>query len=147
MCRDQALGNLGGIVNRLASRHGTIEQAFAQGLPFQQLRNDVGCAIVHADVIDGNNVGMTQSGSGAGLLLKTAQAVLIVGKRRFEYFEGYVPSQPLVAGTVNFPHTPKTDLLQNSIMTQYFPNHHAMLKRRSDGMLGRGQAGCQLRRE
>jgi len=80
---------------------------------------------------------MTEGGGGAGLLLETAQAVLIMGQRGFEYLQGDIPPQPLVAGTVDFPHPPRAYLFQDSVVTQYFTDH-AKLKRRREGMLGRG---------
>jgi len=105
------------------------EQLLPQGVTFEQLGNDVGLTIVHPDVVDGNDVGMAEGGGGTGLLLETAQAVLIMGESRLEYLEGDVPLQPLVAGAVYFPHPSRAYLLQNSIVTQYFTNH-AKLKRR-----------------
>ena len=106
-----------------------MEQAFAQGLPFEQLGDDVRGTIVHADVINGNDIGMTQSSGGAGLLLKTAQAVLIMGQRGFEYLDGDVPAQAFIAGTVNFAHPSRAYLFDHPIVTQDFTNH-ANLKRR-----------------
>ena len=61
--------------------------------------------------------------AGAGLLLETAQAILIMGERGFEHLEGNVPPQPLVAGAVHFPHPPQAYLFQNPIVTQNLTNH------------------------
>jgi len=61
-----------------------------------------------------------------------------MSKRGLEHLEGDVALQPLVAGAVDFPHPPRAYLFQNSVVTQYFTNH-AKLKRRRDGMLGRGR--------
>ncbi len=102
--RHQTLRNLLGKVQGLTPWDRTIEQTLAQGLSFEQLGDDVRGAIVHADVINGDNIGMAESGGGAGFLLKTAQAVLIMGQRGFEYLDGDVPSQPFIAGAVNFAH-------------------------------------------
>src|ERR1700674_418981 len=129
---DQALRNLRGVINRLTTWDRTIEQALAQGLPFEQLGDDVRRAVVHADVINGNNIGMTQGGGGTRLLLETAQPVLIMGEGGFEDLEGHVPPQPFVAGAVYFPHPPKAYLFQHSIVTQDLTNH-AKLKRLSVG--------------
>jgi hypothetical protein len=72
---------------------------------------------------------MTESSGGAGFLLKTAQAILIMGQRGFEYLDGDVPSQPFIAGAVNFAHPSRAYLFQDAIVTQDFTNH-ANLKRR-----------------
>ena len=112
----------------------TIELALAQGLPFEQLGDDVRHAVVHANVINGHNIGMTQGGGRAGLLLETTQAVLIMCKGGVEDLEGDVPPQPCVAGAVHFPHPPRAYLFQHSIVTEDLTNH-TKLKRRSVGML------------
>jgi hypothetical protein len=75
---------------------------------------------------------MAESGGSAGFLLKTAQAVLIMGQRGFEYLDGDVPSQPFIAGTVNFAHPSRAYLFEHPIVTQDFTNH-ANLKRRLSG--------------
>jgi hypothetical protein len=94
---------------------------------------------VHADVIDRNNIGMTEGSGSAGLLLETAQAILIMGKRGFEYLEGHIPPQPLIAGAIYFPHPSRTYLFEYSIVAEDFTNH-AKAEAAFVGMLGRVRA-------
>ena len=47
----------------------------AKGVPLQQLGDDVRRTLVHADIVDGNNIRMVQGGSRASLLFETAQAI------------------------------------------------------------------------
>ena len=125
----QSLGNLPGVINRLVPGQRAVQHTLAQGLPQQQLRDNVRRAIMQTDVVDSDNVGMIQDGGSPRFLLETAQAVLILGKRGLEYFEGNIPPQPLIAGAIDFPHPPKTYLFKNPVVAKYFTNH-AKLKRR-----------------
>ena len=52
----------------------TVSQPFAQRLAFQQLRNDIGRAVIFADIEDRKNVGMVQRGGRAGFLREALQA-------------------------------------------------------------------------
>ena len=58
--RRQAVGCLQGIVNRFALRQRRAIHPLAQGLAFQQFRNDIRRAIVRADVKDDQDVRMIE---------------------------------------------------------------------------------------
>jgi hypothetical protein len=61
----QPARDLLGKFNRLAYRHGTGAQTIPKRLAFQKLGHDIGRALVLAEVVNGQNVGMVQSGGGA----------------------------------------------------------------------------------
>ena len=71
----------------------------------QQLGDDVGRAIVLADMKDRNNIGMVQRGSSLGFLLKAAETLVIARPVFGQDFDGYVALQRGVAGTINFAHS------------------------------------------
>jgi hypothetical protein len=50
-------------------------QTVAQAFTVEQLSDDVWRAFVLADLIDGDNVGMIESGGGLGFYLEPAQAI------------------------------------------------------------------------
>jgi hypothetical protein len=50
-------------------------QTVAQAFTVEQLGDDVWRAFVLADLIDGDNVGMIESGGGLGFYLEPAQAI------------------------------------------------------------------------
>jgi len=119
----QTLRDLDTAISRLAQRERAIEEPLPQSLPLQQLGDDVGRAIVHADVVNGDDVGMIQRGSRACLLLETPQAVPIVSQGGFQYLEGDFAPQPVVAGAVHFAHPSGAYLLEDSIVAQGLANH------------------------
>jgi hypothetical protein len=60
-----------------------------------------------------------------------------MGERGFEYLEGHIPPQPLVAGAVYFPHPSRTYLFDYSIVAEDFTNH-AKAEAAVVGILGLG---------
>ena len=68
----QALGDLERVADRSSGREGSSSQARAKRLAFEQLGDDVGRALVRADVMDRQDVGMIQCSRGLRLLLEAA---------------------------------------------------------------------------
>ena len=69
----EAAGDLDGVVDGLARRQRRGADARAQRLAFEQLRDDVGRAVVAADVVDGEDVRMIERAGRACFLLEPAQ--------------------------------------------------------------------------
>ena len=88
--RGQAAGNLLRVVDGFARGERAIAQAVAKGLAFEQFGDDVGRAVVFADIVDGKNVGMVERGGGAGFLGEALQAFGIGGEGSGENFDGDV---------------------------------------------------------
>ena len=61
-------------------------------------------ALGFADVVDGDDIRMIESGDGAGLLLEAAEAIGVVGERRGKSFEGNVAEEASVACAVDLTH-------------------------------------------
>ena len=77
----ETAGDLQGVVNRLATGERAASQPVAQGFAFEKFGDNVGRALlVVADVEDGENARMIESGGGAGLLSETLQAIAIGGE-------------------------------------------------------------------
>ncbi len=62
-------------------------------------------AVVGADVVDGEDVGVVEGGDGAGLALEAAQPLGVGGGIVGEDLEGDVAPEAGVAGPVDLPHT------------------------------------------
>ena len=81
----------------------------AQGLAFEELLDDVGRAVVLADVVDGGDVGVVQDAGGLGLLLEAAQAIGVGGEGGGEDLDGDVAAEARVLGAVDLPHAAGAD--------------------------------------
>ena len=80
----QAVRDLHGVVERLAHRQGAAAQALAQRLAFEQLRDDVGRAVVHADVVHREDVRVIQRRGGSRFLLEALKPAGIATRRSRE---------------------------------------------------------------
>lgn len=69
--RVQSIGDLNAQVQQLPQLQRLATDAFPQRLPFQQLHDKEGAALVLANVIEGADIGVIQRGGGAGLPLET----------------------------------------------------------------------------
>jgi hypothetical protein len=90
----------------------------AKAFALEKLRNQKGSAIVFADVVDGENVGMIERGNGLRFLLETAKAIRIMIERFREDFQGDIAPEPSVASTVDFAHAARTQLRLNRVWAE-----------------------------
>ena len=104
-----AVGDLRADLDRLAHRDRAAVEPLAQGLAFQQLHDEVGGAVLRADVVDGDDVGMIESGDGARFLLEAAQAVAVGGDGLWQDLDGDLAIEPGVASAINFAHSTVAD--------------------------------------
>src|SRR5581483_4820761 len=120
---NQCLRDLEGVSSSPPDRNRAIKEDLAQGLSFQQLRNDVGGVAIETNIEDGKDVRMIQGGRGPGFLLETVQVVRIVARGRPDQFQGNVAPKALIVCPIDFSHPAGTDLLQNPIVSDQPPDH------------------------
>lgn len=80
VCRRQPTRHLNAVVDGLAQWQRSGLKPLAQALSLQQFRDDVGGAVVLANVVDRQNVGVIERGCRLGLRLETPQAVAVFRK-------------------------------------------------------------------
>ena len=73
--------------------------------------------------IDGADVGVVESRSGARLQQKTIQSILIAGKLRRKKFERDAPPEIEIFRFVNNSHAAAAELAGNAVMRDGLPNH------------------------
>lgn len=99
-----------------------------QGPSPQQFGNDIGRALVHAYVVNGNDVGMIQQGGRAGFQFEPAQTVAVLRHRWFQYFNGDVAPQAVIGGAINLAHSSGAYLFQHSIVAQSLSDHFDVVR-------------------
>ncbi len=82
MSGSETTPDLAGVVDRLLPDQGAPLDLVREGLPVEQLGDDVGRTIVAADVVDRQDVGMDEAGDGERFLFEAMEAIRIAGKRR-----------------------------------------------------------------
>ena len=102
----KAAGDLQRVVEGLADRKRSALEADLQGVAFEQLRDDVGGAVVRADIVDGEDVRVVQGAGGAGLLLEAAE-LLGIGDLLGENLDRDLALQAGVTGAVDLTHRPR----------------------------------------
>ena len=92
-----AAGDLQAVIQRLAQGEGALGEALAQGAAAQKLGDQVGQAVLGADVVDGQDVGVADGASGAGLLLEAKKALGIAGELLGKDLDGDVVATVFLA--------------------------------------------------
>ena len=104
----KAVSDLERVVEGLADGKRSALEAGPQGVAFEQLRDDVGCTVVGADVVDGEDVRVVQGAGGAGLLLEAAE-LLAIGDPLEENLDRDLALQAGVTGAVDLTHRPRAE--------------------------------------
>ena len=96
-------------------RHGVAVDAAVERTPLQQLHGDEVLAIVHADVVNGADVGMVQRRSRPRLPLKSLQRLSVLRLCR-QKFERHAAAQPGVLGLKHHAHAALAQMTQHAVM-------------------------------
>ncbi len=105
----EAVDDLERVVDRLALREAAAREGRAQRLAFEELLDDVGRAVVLADVVDGGDVGVVPDPGSLRLLLEAAQAVGVGGEGGGEDLDGDVAAEAWVLRAVDLSHAARAD--------------------------------------
>ncbi len=80
-------------------------QPFGEAGAFDEVHAVIAAAVLDADLVDGNDVGVAQAGGGRGLGMKSLEVVFIRNSAGQDHLDGHVAAQPQVAGlAVNIEH-------------------------------------------
>src|SRR5262249_32264680 len=81
-----------------------VADARAKRLAVEELRYDVRRAVVRADVVDAEDVGVIERAGSARLLLESAEAFCVYRESGRQDFHGHFASQPRVTGAIDLAH-------------------------------------------
>src|SRR5438552_11818917 len=115
----QPLRNLYRALYRFASRQRSAAQTVAQRGAVKQFRDQVGSALVRAQVVDRENVGMIERACSSRLLLKSAKSVKIAAVRGGQNFDRNFAAQARVSGTVHFAHAARAKGRDDLVGTEF----------------------------
>ena len=93
-----------------------------QRLAFELLHHDEGLALVFADIVNGANIRMVQSGGGLGLALEPFERHVVGGEFFGKKFQGHEAVQVGVFGLIDDTHPSPAELLDHSIAGDHAPN-------------------------
>ena len=111
-------GHLNGDVEDFLQRHGPFGDRHAQCHAIHHFGDDIGNAALHADVVDGQNIGVVQAAGGARFQCEAALLVGIHGAVSMQNLDGHVALQPGIPGAVDLSHAPGPQKIDDPVGSQ-----------------------------
>ncbi len=96
--------DLRAVLDHLAHRQPAIAQPLAQRLSFEQFHHGEGASVVHAEIVNGEDVGMRQRGDRAGFTLEARERIRLLRDVGRQDLHRDVAGELLVVRPVDFAH-------------------------------------------
>ena len=106
MGRRQTLRDAAARFQHLPNRHRTVPQPLAQRLSLQKFGDDVGRAVIPADMKDRDNVGMIEGRGSLRFDFEASQALRIARPEIGKDLNGHIALERGVAGAIYLAHSP-----------------------------------------
>src|SRR5207302_731233 len=119
----ERVGDFDGKLEQSLGLDGMPRDAVLQGHAFEVLHHDEGLAIVLIDFVNGADVGMIESGSGARFTLKTLEGLGVGGDVLGKKFEGDEAAQLDVLGLIDNTHASAAEFLNDAVMGDGLADH------------------------
>ena len=116
--RREPAGDLHRVVERGPQRQRRRADARAERVPLEQFDGGVRRAVVRADVVDRDDVGMRECGNGPGLTVEPLAELRIHPAARRQDLDRDLPVQARVARTVHLAHSAGADGRQNLVRAE-----------------------------
>ncbi len=112
----ESVGDLNRDVEKLIEIDGAIGDEVFEGLAVEEFHGDEGAAFVFADVVDGADVWVVQSGGGLGFALEAGEGLRVGGDIFGEEFEGDETAEAGVFGFVDDAHAAAADFFGDGVV-------------------------------
>jgi hypothetical protein len=116
--RRQPVGHLRGDIDRLRRGHRAGLDHAPQSVAADQFGSDPVCAVIAADVVNGDDVGVIERAGRAGFALETGDAVRVARQGGGQYLDGHLALQPRIAGAPDLAHPAPAQQLHNLEVAQ-----------------------------
>ena len=114
----QADGDLDADLDRLARRGRSSLEPLPQRLALEQLRHGIGRSLVHADVMNGEDVRVRERRDRLGFALEAGAAIRVLRNQRRKDLDGDVAIETGVAGAIHLAHPAFTERAGHDIRTE-----------------------------
>jgi hypothetical protein len=88
------------------------------GLAFEQLRDDVGATLVHANVVDVEDVGVVEGARGLDLPLEAAQPIRVCGDLLGQDLDRDLAIETGVTCPIDLPHASRSQRSEDFVRTE-----------------------------
>ena len=121
----EGLGDLRRDVERLSKRHRAARQALGQRLTGEMFHDEVGRAVVAADVVERADVWMRERGDRAGLALEARATIRISTQFSGKNLYGDRAVEAGIAGLIDLPHAAGADSRLDLVGSEASPGDEA----------------------
>ncbi len=121
----KSVRNLNRNVEQLVDGQRAFENALGQRLALEQLHDDEVPALVLGNLMDGANVRMIQSGSGARFALEPLEGLGIILHVRRKEFQRHVAAEDQVLGFIDDSHSTSAELVEHAVVRVRISDHRA----------------------
>jgi hypothetical protein len=104
MRRSEGLRGFRGYAIELIEAQGPLAELRGQGMPVNELHDEVGSPIVLADIVQSADVRMIERGGGLRLTLEADSEILALSFGGVDDFDSDRPAKPDVASSIDLPH-------------------------------------------
>ena len=118
VCRDQRISDLPGVLQCIVHTKRAHGDAVVERLTLDVLHDQEVRAVLVADIVQGADVGMVETGNGVGFTTEARQPLRITGEVFRKDLDGDGPSETGVGSLVDFAHPARTDLADDLIWAQ-----------------------------
>jgi hypothetical protein len=94
-----------------------------QGLAGKALHHDEGVAVGFVNLVNRADVGVVESGSGAGFSLESLKGLIVPHQVGWEKLDSNIPAQAEIHGAVDHSHATAAEMFLNPVVGDDFANH------------------------
>ena len=132
----EATRDLGGQIEQLLEREGTLLQPLLERPALYQFHRDEARTLVVTDFVDGGDVRVVESSRGTGLSFEALELIGVARRCLMEHLDRDLAAEASVAGPIDLSHPPCTDQVENLVRSEPGPaEDREPLRRRLDDRL------------
>ncbi len=107
-------------------------------MPVQKLHGDVGLLAAFPNVVNGADVGMVESGSGASFTPEAFQRLRVPGHVIWQELQRDEPAELRILGLVYHSHAAAAELFQNAVARDSLADHQGQILRGRNWQVNEG---------
>jgi hypothetical protein len=94
-----------------------------EGLAVETLHHDEGVAVGFVNLVNSADVGVVESGSGAGFSLESLEGLIVPHQVGWEKLDSNIPAQAEIHGAVDHSHATAAEMFLDAVVGDNFANH------------------------
>src|SRR5664279_4096144 len=130
----QSIGNLDSEIEKLRNRDRLSRNTALQSLAFEKFHSDKGAAFEFADVIDGADIGVIQSGCRTSFAAKALDCLRVLRNIVGQKFQGNVAAEASVFGFVDDTHAAAAEFFHHEVVGDSTTSNRKVIRHRPESL-------------